>query len=383
MSRTDVIEINRIEDLQSYHLAWSALHAETPGASFFHTLEWLTAYWNHHGKGKRLRVLIVRSSGRPIGIVPLCEVRESGSLGPVTVLTYPLENWGTVYGPIGPFTTATMTLAMRHISQTPRTWDVFEPRWTAHDSDDHGRTLRAMRGAGFSATLSNDWSTSVIDCDHFADWDSYLYSRSHKVRHELRRQRRQLERAGVVEHLHYRPTALCEGGGDPRWDLFEHCVAVSRLTWQATSNTGNTLCDRRVNPMLRTAHEQAARLGMLDLHLLTIDGVPSAFFYGHHCHGVTSGLRMGYDPASPKGAGAVLFGMVIERAFALGDRRLDLGAGDENYKKRYRTSVTTTARITHTPLTAWRPQLVGAGRWVRAQLGRPFGKAVSSTAARS
>ncbi|MEO1496250.1 MAG: GNAT family N-acetyltransferase [Planctomycetota bacterium] len=362
MSCTDVVEVNRIEDLQSYHLAWSALHAETPGATFFQTLEWLTAYWRHQGKGRRLRVLIVRSEGKPIGIVPLCEQNEVGHLGPVTVLTYPLDEWGASFGPIGRFATATLALAMRHIANTPRTWDVFEPRWTAHHDHDHGRTERAMRLVGLEPELSDDWQTSVIDCGSFADWDSYLSTRSSKTRHELRRQRRQLDRTGVVEHLHYRPEPIGHGGGDPRWDLFDHCVAISRVTWQATSRTGNTICNAAVQPMVRDAHEQAARLGMLDLHLLTVDGGPAAFFYGYHCGGRTLGLRMGYDPSAPKGSGAVLFGRVIERAFDLGDESIDLGVGSESYKTRFRTSLQSTTRLTHIPPLAWRPRAVSLAR---------------------
>lgn len=368
MSSTDVVEVNRIEDLSSYHLAWSALHAETPAASYFQTLEWLTAYWAHHGEGKRLRVLIVRCDGKPIGIVPLCEITEVGRLGPVTVLTYPLDEWATTYGPIGRFATATMAMALRHIAQTPRTWDVFEPRWTAHHATDHGRTERAMRLAGFHPTVTDDWQTSIVNCDQFDNWESYLASRSSKSRHELRRQRRQLDRSGVVEHLHYRPDPMRHGGGDPRWDLFDHCVAVSRLSWQATSNTGNTICHEDVQPLVRDAHEQAARLGMLDLHLLTIDGQPAAFFYGYHCHGRTLGLRTGYDPSAPKGSGAVLFGRVIQRSFELGDAAIDLGAGDESYKTRFRTSVEVSSRLSHIPVAAWRPRAISFARRCWRQL---------------
>lgn len=367
MSCTDVVEVNRIEDLQSYHLAWSALHADTPDASFFQTLEWLTAYWKHSGAGKRLRVLVVRSHGKPIGIVPLCEITEIGRLGPVTVLTYPLDEWATHFGPIGPFTTATLALAFRYLAEAERTWDLFEPRWVTHRSVDHGRTERAMRMAGFAPTASNDWQTSFVECDRFSDWQGYLASRSSKTRHELRRQRRQLDRAGAVEHLHYRPEPLRDGGGDPRWDLFDHCVRVSKSSWQAISNTGNTICSPDVGPLVRDAHEQAARLGMLDLHLLTVDARPVAYFYGYHTHGNTTGLRMGYDPAAPKGAGAVLFGRVIERCFDRGDAKIDLGVGDEAYKARFRTGVEITTRLSHVPAGAWRPRAVSFARrcWKR------------------
>ena len=278
----DVVEINDIDELRSYHLAWTALHAETPGASFFQTLEWLTTYWRHAGEGQRLRVLVVRSDGRPIGIVPLVERNEPSRFGPVRVLTYPLDDWGAWYGPIGRSLTATLTLAMKHVARAPRTWDVFEPRWIDQHGVDRGRTERAMRLAGLVSAASASQDSSVIECGRVGDWGSYLASRSAKTRHELLRQRRRLEGRHRVEHVRVRPAPLREGDGDPHDGLYGACLQISRRSWQATSPNGNTLCQEGVAPFLRNAHEQAARLGMLDLNLLRVDGRPAAYFYAYH-----------------------------------------------------------------------------------------------------
>lgn len=349
----DVVEINDIEALRSYHLAWTALHAETPRASFFQTLEWLTAYWRHAGEGQRLRVIVVRSAGRPIGILPLVERTEPSRVGPVRVLTYPLEDWGAWYGPIGPNQTATLTLAMKHLASTPREWDVFEPRWTNHDTVDRGRTLRAMQLAGLPASVTSRAAVSLIECQRLGTWDAYLATRSSKVRHELRRQRRKLESEHNVEHLRVRPEPLRDGDGDPHWELYDACVAISRKSWQADSTTGNTLCHPGVAPLLRDAHEQAARLGMVDLNLLLVDGKPAAYLYAYHCRGEVFGLRMGYDPAAPASAGAVLVGRFIEESFERGDTRIDFGAGDESFKRRLRTTTESSSRLTHVTPTAW------------------------------
>ena len=126
---SEVIEVNRIEDLEAYRLLWNALLPRTPGASFFQSLDWLTAYWHHFGQNQKLRVLIVHSGGRPIGIVPLTVIREFKKVGPVRVLTYPLHDWGSFYGPIGPEPAATLAAAMGHIRRTARDWDLIDLRW--------------------------------------------------------------------------------------------------------------------------------------------------------------------------------------------------------------------------------------------------------------
>lgn len=366
----DVIEVNDIASLQSYHLAWTALHAETPRASYFQTLEWLENYWNHCGEGKRLRVLIVLVEGRPIGILPLVELTETTKLGPVRVLTYPLDNWGPWFGPIGMNQTATLAQAMKHLARTPRTWDVFAPRWTAHDTTDRGRTEHSMRLAGLTAIVEDDQTTSVIELDRFADWETYLASRSAKVRHEVRRQRRQLMKGRRVEFVRHRPEALRHGDGEPRWDLYQDCIAIAEKSWQAVSRTGNTLCHGTVAAQLADAHEQAARLGMLDMSVLYLDGKPAAYYYAYCCNGEVLGLRTGYDPNLADGAGAVLLGMVIEDSLSRGDRRLDLGVGPEGYKARLRTTVETSSRLTHIAATAWRPWALRAARWWTSRLRR-------------
>ena len=56
---SEVIEINRIEDLAPYRLIWNSLLPQTRGASFFQSLDWLESYWRHFGQEQKLRVLIV------------------------------------------------------------------------------------------------------------------------------------------------------------------------------------------------------------------------------------------------------------------------------------------------------------------------------------
>lgn len=364
----DVVEINDIDSLRSYHLAWNALLADTPRASFFQTLEWLACYWRHNGEGQRLRVLIVRSAGRPIGIVPLVEKTERGHLGPVRVLTYPLDNWGAWYGPIGPSQTASLALAMKHLTEGPRTWDVFEPRWTAHQSTDHGRTEHAMRIAGLPATVRAEGATSVIDLEPFADWDGYLASRKRKTRHEVRRQRRQLERDHTVGFVRHRPEPMRCGDGDPRWDLYEQCLAIAEKSWQAVSASGNTLCHGAVADLLADAHGAAARIGMLDMSVLTLDGRPAAYYYAYRTEREVTGLRTGFDPTLPGGAGSVLLGRLIEDSLQRGDSRIDLGVGPEAYKRRLRTTVEVSSRLTHIAPHAWRPRAVEAARWAMRRL---------------
>ena len=144
----EVVEINDIEELSQYRLLWNSLFPARPEpASFSRSIGWKRA-GGTLASDQKLRVLIVYAAGEPLGILPLCVRREKYRLSTVRVLTYPLDNWGTWYGPIGPNPAATMLAAMQHIRRTPRDWDMIELRWVADDATAGGKTARALRVAG-------------------------------------------------------------------------------------------------------------------------------------------------------------------------------------------------------------------------------------------
>src|SRR6476660_5300276 len=95
-----VIEINSLDALTGYRLAWKSLLGVTRQATYFQSLDWLGTWWRYSGGDQRLLVLVVRSADETLGILPLAIHKEQTRLGSLRVLTYPLADWGTLYGPI-------------------------------------------------------------------------------------------------------------------------------------------------------------------------------------------------------------------------------------------------------------------------------------------
>jgi CelD/BcsL family acetyltransferase involved in cellulose biosynthesis len=373
---SEVVEINDLGSLAGCRLLWNSLFAATPDATYFQTLDWLENYWRHFGEGKRLRVLVVRAAGQPIGILPLCVETRRHRLATLRVLTYPLDDWGTFFGPIGPNPTATLIAAMRHIATTPHDWDQIDLPWIANEAKDGERTARALQFVGLHAETESHGSTSMIDLADAGAWENYLRKLPRKMRQGWQRTVRRVAEWGGVEFERYRPDALRAGDGEPRWDLYEQCEEVARASWQASSTNGNTLCHPGLNAFYRDSHEVATRLGMADVAVLRIAGRPVAFWYGTHYQGHVSGLRMGYVPDSPvSGVGMALLARVIEDSFSRCDQQFDLGPGDEKYKERIRTHRVERHRVTHVPATAWRPQLVRAARWFQRRGSEPASSA--------
>lgn len=367
-----VEEINDIDELGSHRLFWNLLLPQTRNATFFQSLDWLEVYWKHYGGGQRLRVLVVCCDRRPVGILPLVVRSESTRVGRLRVLTYPLDDWGTFYGPIGPNPTATLTAGLRHVRQTARDWDLLDLRWIDRHGCDHGRTEGALRRAGFDPQ-QQAWARAAV-VDVCRNWDDYWGSRTRKWRLNVRNCRRRLLGRGEVTFLRYRPQGAACGEGDPRWDLYDQCTAIARRSWQASSTNGTTLCHPGVSDHLRETHAAAARAGALDLALLLLDKQPIAFAYHYHYRGQVSGLRKGFDLAfSDLRPGTVLQQMILEDSFRREDRLYDMGVGSLEAKRHWQTSISTSYRYTHFPLTVARAQLLRMKRWVQDRIyGRQY-----------
>jgi CelD/BcsL family acetyltransferase involved in cellulose biosynthesis len=361
----EIQEIDNIEELSHYRLLWNSLFRSTPSATFFHTYDWLETAWRHFGRNQQLRVLVARAAGQPLGILPLCIRTEKYRVGNVRVLTYPLDNWGTWYGPIGPNPCATMMAAMQHLrTREQRDWDMIELRWIGPESVECGRTARAMRAAGMLTERCEYQTTSVIDLP--GGWEQYLASKSSKSRRDLRRSMRRVFDDPSVEYIRHRPVPAAEGDGDPRWDLYEECEEVARSSWQGSVTNGNTLTHEGVRDYYRDAHVAAARLGMVDVNVIHIAGRPAAFLYSYHHQGQVTLHRTGYDASQAEnGIGFGLLLKSLEDSCSRGDHSVDFGPGEREQKRRLRTRVESTYRLTYAPFSSWRSQAVQWSRWAK------------------
>ena len=394
-----VEEINDFARLANFRLAWNDLWTKTPGAAIFQAYDWLAAYWHHFGAGQRLRVLAVQCEQRLLGILPLVVRTETSRVGSVRVLTYPLHDWGTFFGPVGPDPAATLLAGLEHVRRTRRDWDVLDLRWVDRDGNDRGRTERAMRQAGFHPH-AQAWDRAPV-VEMSGSWQEYWADRDKKFRHNVERCQRRLVQEGEVTFVRYRPKGdrsmfsdqIRPGGadgdspifvernlgqspkngpvpaGDPRWDLYDNCANLAGRSWQGDAEDGTTLSHPTVRSFLREVHGAAARLGAVDLNLLLLSGRPVAFIYNYHCQGRLYGLRKGFDPAfSTLRAGMVLQYRMLEDGFRRGDSCYDLGVGYHDSKRHWQTGLATSYRFTHFPAVVVRAQLLRLNRWVRRRV---------------
>jgi CelD/BcsL family acetyltransferase involved in cellulose biosynthesis len=362
MSGYRILEFRDLDRLAEHRTAWNRLLRETPGASFFQSFDWLAIYWRHFASGKALRVLMAEDAGQPVGFLPLVIRREKTRVGILRMLTYPLDDWGSFYGPVGADPEAILSEGLRHHCGLPRDWDFMELRWIgAPDTRPEG-VHGAISALGFPAYATVWRQTALVE---FPDgWSGYLRSRKGLWMRRLRQAEAKLHRQGEIEYLRYRPAGAERGEGDPRWDLYEMCEQLARRSWQAGATDGTTLCHADVQPFLREVHAAAAAAGALDLNLLLVDGRPAAFIYGYFHNGYVFGLRRGYDASlSQQGPGNVLLWRTLHDSARRGDRCYDMGPGAVESKRHFLTRLAPVWRSSAYPPGNWRTQMLRLRRW--------------------
>jgi hypothetical protein len=300
-----------------------------------------------------------------LGVVPLVVVRERTKLGALRSLRYPLDGWGSFYGPIGREPAVLLRRAFEHVLATRREWDLIDVLWVDRDGSDRGATALALRQAGLAARAC-PWLPSV-QIELADGWEGYWAGRKTKWRTNVRRCEKGLRSRGELTHVRFRPRGAGFNDGDPRWDLYEQCEQIAASSWQGSSTTGTTLSHDSIRSYLRAAHESAASFGGVDLNLLTLDRRPLAFAYNYHYQGYVYGLRAGFDPSpSASGAGTVLMRMMLEDSCLRGDRIIDLGPGSPEPKRHWQTRVSTAWRYAHYSPRSPRAQMLRALHAIKA-----------------
>lgn len=363
-------QINDIREFQPLHAAWSSLLRQTPDADFFRTAEWLETYWTHHGDGQYLRVIVIEEDDEVTGILPLVIRPYQTRIGTFRVLTYPLDHWGSFYGPIGADPAGTLRAGLAYIAGQERDWDFINLQWMDGASTDD------LTGVELPVTRRPCYDVPVVDLT--VPWQDYWSSRSTNWRSNCRRNEKKLAKIGPVEHFRYRPQGEEKGDADPRWDLFDECEGIARRSWQGESTDGTTISHDSVSDFLRNMHLTAVRTGCLDLNLLRVNGETVAFNYNYCYRGYVSSLRLGFDHSFAKhGAGTVLTYRMLMDSSERGDRTFDFLPGSLDVKARWQTEARAAVSYEHLPAGPPRVELLRAKHWLSDNIQR-FREHVSS-----
>lgn len=296
---------------------WRALCEKDPAASVFHTPQYLAVWWGEFGAGSSLRIVEVLEDEALRGIVALI-------LRPDGVLSFAGDPATTDYhGPVSApeDRDAVSTAVLEAVGGDA--WQMFEMDGLAADSGWAESFARAAKAAGCAVS-----EEQVDACPRVVipgSWDAYLTSLPGKLRHEINRKARRLERdAGP-----YTIRLATERSLD---DDLESFFEMHR------SSDG---------PKGRFMHEGMASFfgsfawmlfsqGWLRLAILEVGGEPLAGVYGFRSGHDWDVWNSSYDHRRRELApGMVLMAECIRLAAAEGCSTFDFLRGTEPYKYRF------------------------------------------------
>ena len=361
-----VSEYNDAAGISEIRELWRELWWKTPRASFFQSVEWFETSLRRRGGIDRIRVLVVKAAGRPIGIVPLAIKRVPSELGRLSVLTDSADERGFFYEPIGPNPAATLEAVLAHVTSTRIDWDLFELRHADVQRFERGPAAAELWQTRFGKLRRLEERRPIVDCR--GDWVHYWGSRSPELRAEYRRSEEALQALGEVDYVRYRPEGTPLEDDDPRWDLFEELERrreERRIKRRSSYGRRHRLAGHE--PLPRELHEAATRVAGVDFNVLRLNGRPIAWAYNYRCDGRLETQRIRAVPEHQTIGTAVLMGGMLRDAFRRGDEYYLFEPAAAAKAHGWQTGETSRFRYTHFAPQAARAQLLRLVRWLKSR----------------
>lgn len=293
--------------------AWDELADRSDNV--FATRAWLTSWWQHFGRGRPLRLALLRDAddGRIVALVPLYLAARR----PMRIVRFLGHGPTDQLGPV-------CAVADRHravaalpaVLRSQRGWDLL----IADELPDTGEAPSAP-----PARVVGRTPTHAIALDGVTG-DRWFAARSAKLRHQLRHDERKLAQLGRVTFRTTDDPDRLPRDLDALFDLH-------RRHWARRPGGSRAYVGREA------FHRDVARRfldrGWLRLHLLELDGLPVAALHSFWFDGVESHYQGGRDPALDHcSVGLLLHHRAIRACAAAGGREYRFLRGDEPYKLR-------------------------------------------------
>jgi CelD/BcsL family acetyltransferase involved in cellulose biosynthesis len=334
---------------------WDRLVAENPWATPFDAWAFHRAWWDAYADNAHEETLaIVRADGpadaEPVAIVPFMHRHE---VEPTDALTHTKMRHGAdlPLTPVAPGAKAIFFGASYHADYAtilaPRTllgaasdavaaylagpdcgdWDVVDLRRLRCGDPTSEALAQAVGTAGqgrpWTVTLEREDVCPVVTLPDGADMDGYLATLGKKERHEIRRKVRRAEAIGPIR---------LDDSTDPLADL-ETFIDLHQKRWGVDGLFPSTRGGQQSRVLVRRLFELFVPGGPLRLTFLSVGGRRiAAGIHFQTAEGILY-YNAGIDPdARELSPGVLMVYAYVERALALGLRRLDFLRGDEPYK---------------------------------------------------
>jgi CelD/BcsL family acetyltransferase involved in cellulose biosynthesis len=310
---------------------WNHLLSQSESDSIFLTWEWVFNWWQVYGKGKELRVLVVKDQHEDIvAIAPLYshtkkffngfslnEVRFLGTGEDVSpdyldfIIRKGCENQAIA--------TLIGYLAVQNA------WDILH----LTDMLSTSITARVIRNVAVDKGLKVERSERAT-CPYIRllpDWNEYMRSLSTNMRLNIKRRMRNLEKDFRARYFVWQDLEGLE-------DVMERLASLHNKRWKQKGGE-HSFSSEQYNAFHQTVAREFAQKGWLHLSCLELNDEIVAILYDYRYRDKIYYYQGGFDPSLYKySPGLVLRAYVIQKAIRDGIKEIDLlkGAYEHKYK---------------------------------------------------
>ena len=292
--------------------------------SVFLTWEWLSTWWKHFGKNKRLLVLIAEENGRIVGMAPLMySVHTIFGLrqGMIQFIGSPHSDYNDFI--LTDKNQDWKMLFFDHLNNLFENWSILE----LTDIPENGNSISFLRKLSSSIRPLYECPYSLLPKSYAA----LLSSLKPKFRKDMERYSRRLKRDGLKAHfVDYSERPKIAEGMNSLFDLHQK-------RWKQ-KGFPSALDDPDVRSFNLDIAKLFSKEGWLGLYSFEISGKPAAMLYGFKYEHKYYAYIQGIDPAYLKySVGNLLILHVMNKCIQDQITQFDFLRGAEDYKKRWNT----------------------------------------------
>ncbi len=305
-------EIEIYDQVEPIYAAWDELATRLRAAPFLHP-GWMSAWWEAFGPEKGFSVIALRREGSLVAVMPIWRRGR--------VIASP-TNWHTpAYGPVAEDEASKVSLMRTVFELAPRRIDLSFLNGSGGDVKWIGQAAQ-----GYQITSRVVMRSPYVPVDD--SWDAYWGTLPQKLRSNIRRRRRLLDKRGAV-------AVEISDGSSGMESLLAEGFRIEAAGWKGERGTAIAS-----EPQTRRFYEQvchwAAQRGLLRLIFLRVDGKAVVFNLCLETPDRHYVLKLGHDPDFDRESPATLLACdMIARTFAKGMKSYEWLGDALPYKLRW------------------------------------------------
>jgi CelD/BcsL family acetyltransferase involved in cellulose biosynthesis len=328
---SEISELNDFSEVESLRDDWNKILQQCRDKDVFSTWEWLSCWWKHFGRERKLKVLTVKDGDRIIGIAPLMLSEYSflhlGKFRKIEFIGTPHSDYNNLL--LLSEESRCVKLFFNHLMELAD-WDLLELKDVREETACANAFREIRKDKGQELRVFEETLCPYIRLP--SSREEFFDHLSSNMRRNLRRRMRKLQKSYKFE---VRTQDDFNSVGQAMKTFFD----LHQRRWTSKGKPGAF-----ASKVFRNFHLNLAEVfqekGWLALYFLVADDEPVAALYTFEYNNKKYGYLSGFEPEFARyGVGNLLKLHVIEDCLKKGIKEYDLTRGFELYKADWATGV--------------------------------------------